>query len=336
MKAQLGLALAATLLASSAHAAGYKIQNLVSNQPGVAVQQDTDLVNPWGLCQDNDTAPVWTSDNGSDKSTFYDRTSGVKQFPIVAIPHGVPTGCVSIPFGTNFNLSENGLSGRAYFLFDSESGAITGWAPTVDENNAIIAYDGAAHKSIYKGIAFDPTNKHLLAADFRNNQIQVFDTTFTQIGTFTDAGLPKNYAPFNVAVLKNSIYVSFALRGKHNVEKHGAGLGYVDVFDLSGNLQTRLISNGALNAPWGMAIAPANWGTLANALLVGNFGDGRINAYDSTSGASLGTVGNKKGKALKIDGLWALDSGPGKATVTFSAGPDNESNGLIGLIKPIN
>ena len=333
MKAQIGIALAVTLLASAAHAVGYNITNLVSNQPGVAKMQDTDLVNPWGLCQDSDADPVWTSDNGSDKSTFYNRTTGLKQFPVVAIPHGVPTGCVSVPVGIDFTLTENTLSGRAYFLFDSEAGAITGWAPGVDQNNAIIGYDGAAQGAIYKGLALDTTNKHLLAANFAKNKIEIFDTTFTQIGSFTDADLPKNYSPFNVAILKNSIYVAFALRGKHDVEKHGAGLGYVDVFDLSGNFQTRLVANGALNAPWGMAIAPANWGTFANALLVGNFGDGRINAYDAAAGTFLGTVSNKRGKPLKIDGLWALDPGPGKATVTFSAGPDGETNGLIGLIK---
>jgi uncharacterized protein (TIGR03118 family) len=334
MKAQLGLSFALMLAATPALAAGYSITNLVSNQVGVAKMQDTDLVNPWGLCQDSDADPVWTSDNGSDKSTFYNRTSGLKQFPVVAIPHGVPTGCVSVPVGINFTMTENALSGRAYFLFDSEAGAISGWAPGVDQNNAIIGYDGASKGAVYKGLALDTTNKHLLAANFAKNKVEIFDTTFAQIGSFTDADLPKKYSPFNVAVLKGAVYVAFALIGKHGVEKHGAGLGYVDVFDLGGNLQTRLISNGALNAPWGMAIAPASWGTFANALLVGNFGDGHINAYDSTSGAFLGTVGNKKGKALKIDGLWALDPGPGKSTVTFSAGPDQEANGLIGLIKP--
>ncbi len=334
MKTPIVFALSISLFASCAHAAGYKIINLVSNQPGVALQQDTDLVNPWGLCQDSDADPVWTSDNGSNKSTFYDRTSGEKQFPVVAIPNGVPTGCVSVPFGITFNLTENSLTGRAYFLFDSESGFITGWAPAVDENNAIVGYDGSGHGAIYKGLALDTTNKHLLAADFKNNEVSVFDTSFNKIGGFTDATLPKKYAPFNVAVIGSSVYVAFAKQGKGGDEVDKPGFGYVDVFDLSGNLQTQLIAGGQLNAPWGMAIAPANWGAFANDLLVGNFGDGKINAFDPVSGTFIGTVANKKGKALKIDGLWAIDPGPGKGTVTVSAGPDGETNGLIALIKP--
>jgi uncharacterized protein (TIGR03118 family) len=334
MKAPTVIALSLLLSASCAHAAGYKVTNLVSNQPGVAKQQDTDLVNAWGLCQASDTDPVWTSDNGSNKSTFYDRTTGLKQFPVVAIPNGVPTGCVSVPVGINFTLTENATSGRAYFLFDSESGFITGWAPSVDQNNAIVGYDGSAQGSIFKGLALDGTSKHLLAADFKNNQVQIFDTSFNKIGSFTDTGLPRKFAPFNVAVIGSSIYVAFAKQGKNGDEVDKAGLGFVDVFDLSGNLQKQLISGGVLNAPWGLAIAPKSWGTFANALLVGNFGDGKINAFDPSDGTLLGTVSNSRGKAIKIDGLWAIDPGPGKSTVTISAGPNDESNGLIALIKP--
>jgi uncharacterized protein (TIGR03118 family) len=314
---------------------GYKIVPLVADQAGIAPNTDPNLVNPWGLCQLSDGAPVWVSDNGTDKSTFYDRHTGLLQFPIVAIPHGVPTGCVAVPNGINFNLTEGGPSGRAYFIFDSETGAISGWAPGVDQNNAIIGYDGAAQGSIYKGLAIDTANKHLLAADFKNNQVQIIDTSWTVTGSFTDSGLPKNFAPFNVAVLNGKVYVAFAKRAKHSGDEvDGAGLGYVDVFDLSGTLQTHLVANGALNAPWGLAIAPSQFGSFAGALLVGNFGDGKINAYDATTGDFLGTLGNKRGKALKIDGLWALDSGPGNATVQFSAGPESETHGLLGNIVP--
>jgi uncharacterized protein (TIGR03118 family) len=341
MKAQIGFALAITLLASSAHAAGYKVQNLVSSQPGVALQQDTDLVNPWGLCQDTDTAPVWASDNGSAKSTFYDRTSGVKQFPIVAIPNGLPTGCVSVPFGITFTMSEHGLNGRAYFLFDSISGAITGWAPGVDENNAIIGVDNGASGAVYTGLALDTTNQHLLAANFAKNSVEIYDTTFTKLSSFTDPDLPKKFGPFNVAVVGSKVYVAFAKQQKPKARSlkdggvaRGKTLGLIDVFDTAGNLQQRLITGGNLNAPWGMGIAPANFGAFAGALLVGNFGNGQINAYDATTGDFLGTVGNKKGKALKFDGLWAIDPGPGKATVTISAGVNDEADGLIALIKP--
>jgi len=332
--------LGCTLLASTAWAdntahVGYNIAPLVADQAGVAPNTDPNLVNPWGLCQLNDGAPVWVSDNGTGKSTFYDRQTGQLQFPIVAIPSGVPTGCVSVPTGINFNLSEGGPSGRAYFIFDSEAGLITGWSPLVDQNNAITGYDGTSQGSIYKGLAIDATNKHLLAADFKNNQVQIIDTSWAATGSFTDSGLPKGFAPFNVAVLNGKVYVAFAKRAKHGGDEvDGAGLGYVDVFDLSGNLQTHLIANGALNAPWGMTIAPAQFGTFSGALLVGNFGDGRINAYDATTGDFLGTLGNKRNKPLKIDGLWALDAGPGKSTVQYSAGPNNETHGVLGNIKP--
>src|ERR1700761_1523744 len=163
MKAPTVFALSMSLLASTAHAAGYNVTNLVSNQPGIAAQQDTDLVNPWGLCQVSDSAPVWVSDEGSNKSTFYDRNTGLKQSPIVAIPNGLPTGCVAVPTGINFNLTENGISGRAYFFFDSITGFVTGWAPGVDENNAIVGYDSTADGgSVFTGLALDTTNKHLL------------------------------------------------------------------------------------------------------------------------------------------------------------------------------
>jgi len=335
MKPYLALAFGIALVALPAFAAGYKISPLVADQPGIAPNTDPNLVNPWGLAQVTDSAPVWVSDNGTGKSTFYDRTSGVLQFPVVTIPDGVPTGIVAVPNGIDFELTEGATSGRAYFLFDSESGVISGWAPSVDTNNALIGYNGSDQGSVYKGLALDTVHKHLLAADFTNNQVQIFDTTFTPIGSFTDPDLPKNFAPFNVAVLNGNVYVAFAKREKHGGDEiDGKGLGYIDVFDTNGVLQTQLIAKGLLNAPWGMAIAPSNFGTFANDLLVGNFGDGKINVYDPANGTFIGTVSNKRGKPLKIDGLWALDPGPGKTTVTFSAGTDGETHGLLGLIKP--
>jgi uncharacterized protein (TIGR03118 family) len=278
--------------------------------------------------------PVWTSDNGTDKSTFYDRQTGVKQAPVVAVP-SAPTGTVYTPASFNFTVTEGANHGACLFAFDTETGIISCWAPSVDQFNAITGYDGTAEHSVYKGLGIDTVNKHLLTADFANNRVQIIDTTWTQIGSFTDPSLPKNFAPFNVQVLKNKVYVAFAKRAKHSIDElHGKGLGYVDVFDLNGNLQTHLISNGLLNAPWGLAIAPSSFGEFSGALLVGNFGDGRINAYDATTGDFLGTLSNKKGKPLKIDGLWALDSGPGPSKVQFSSGPNDETHGLIGTITP--
>lgn len=337
MKTRIGFAIALALLASPSWAAGgYKVVPLVSDQPGVAPVQDTDLVNPWGAAQLNDGAPIWVSDNGSGESTFYDRLTGTKQAPVVAVPHGLPTGIVAVPNNINFQIG----GGRSYFLFDSISGVISGWVPLVDNTNALIALDNAANGSVYTGLALDTTNKHLLAADFVNNQIEVYDTSFTKIGHFEDTDVPKSYGPFNVAVLNGEVYVAYAKKRKPGGKARGiapvtpgTGKGFVDVFTLDGTFQTRLISGGSLNAPWGMTIAPQSFGTLAGALLVGNFGNGGINAYDKDTGASLGPVASKKGKALKIDGLWALDAGPGKSQVQFTAGPVFETHGLIGAIK---
>lgn len=334
MKARFGILTAALLAATPAFAAGYSITPLVSDQAGVAPIQDPDLVNPWGLSQQGDSLPVWTSDNGTDKSTFYDRTTGVKQAPVVAVPTA-PTGTVYVPSSFQFLVTESATQGPCSFIFDTESGVVSCWAPSVDQFNAITGYDGSAANSVYKGLAIDTTNKHLLTADFANNRVQIINNSWTELGSFTDPSLPKRFAPFNVQVLKGKVYVAFAKRGKHSIDElHGKGLGYVDVFDLSGNLQTHLISNGLLNAPWGLAIAPSNFGAFSGALLVGNFGDGRIHAYDPDTGNFLGTMKGTNGKALKIDGLWALDAGPGASKVQFSAGPDDETHGLIGTITP--
>jgi uncharacterized protein (TIGR03118 family) len=341
MKTQFGFFLAVALMTSPACAAGYKITNLVSNQAGVAKQTDADLVNPWGLAQLTDSAPVWASDNGTAKSTFYDRTSGLKQSPVVVIPNGLPTGIVAVPSNINFNVAEGTKHGRSYFLFDTISGAIEGWSPLVDEDNAIIGYDGSSAGAVYTGLALDATAQHLLAADFAKNRVEIFDTSFTNLASFTDPDLPKKFGPFNVAILNGKVYVAFAKQQKAPARvrrdggvARGKTLGIVDVFDTSGNLQQRLITGGQLNAPWGLAIAPSSFGEFAGALLVGNFGNGTIHAYDANTGDFLGTISNKKGKALKTSGLWAIDPGPGKSTVTISAGVDFESGGLIALINP--
>jgi len=337
MMTKSGLAMFFTVLTlpGLASATTFKVTPLVSDQAGVAAVQDPDLVNPWGLAQASDSTPVWVSDNGTDKSTLYNRSTGTKSALIVAIPGGAPTGLVFAPASAGFTITENGKSGPAAFIYDSEAGLIEGWNSSVDQNNAVVAFDGSVDGSVYKGLAIDLTSNRLYAADFTNNQVEVFNNSFAKTGSFTDHGLPKGYAPFNVAVLNGKLYVAFAKRKRGSVDEiDKPGFGYVDVFDTNGNLLQNLIANGPLNAPWGMAIAPSGFGTFAGALLVGNFGDGKINAFDATTGALLGTLMKSGRKALKIDGLWALDVGPGSSTVSFSAGPDDESHGLLGTITP--
>ena len=314
-------------------ASRFEVVPLVSDQPGVAPNTDPDLVNAWGLAP----APgglEWVSDNGTNKSTIYDRNTGEKQSLVINIPPGAPTGVVHVPLGTGFEITANGKSAPATFLFDTESGFIQGWNFDISPNNAVNAVDNDLG-SVYKGLALDATDKLLFAADFVNNRVQVFDSRFKLIRSFTDPGLPARFAPFDVAWINGKLYVTFAEREKGGIDNvSGAGLGYVDVFDTKGSLLKHLVSQGALNAPWGMTIAPNGFGSFAGTLLVGNFGDGRIHAYDATTGEFIGTLRDNSGTPLHIDGLWALEAGP-KSKVTFTAGPAEESHGLLGLIAPI-
>src|SRR3954452_11967818 len=325
MTPKISFAIGPLLLASPALAAGGKtpagsftIKNLVSDQEGVAQNTDPELVNPWGISHIAGGSN-WVSDNGTDKSTVYVRATGSKQLSVNVV--GAPTGTVANTSG-GFVISENGRDGSAAFMFDTESGTILGWNSTVDANNAVLAVDNSAKGSVYKGLALDSTNKQLYTADFTNNKVQIYDTNFSLTKSFTDKSLPKRFAPFNVQMLGGKLYVAFAKRERGAADEvAGKGLGYVDVFDTSGNLLTHLVANGKLNAPWGMTIAPASFGSLAGALLVGNFGDGKINAYDANTGDYLGALKGADGKALKIDGLWAVDSGPANNQITFTAGP---------------
>lgn len=342
MRTTITLAFAATLLTTAAWTGAgagtittYQVAPLVSDQEGVAPNTDTDLVNPWGLAQATDSAPVWVSDNATNKSTIYNRTTGMKQSPVVNIPNGAPTGIAYAPPGSGFSITENGRTSDSIFLFDTESGAIEGWTSSVDPDNAVIAVDRSAEGDVYKGLALDTATHLLFAADFANNRVRVFDNQFNLVNSFTDKSLPRRFAPFNVAMFNGNLYVAFAKRERGGTDEvAGKGLGYIDVFTTGGVLVTHLVANGPLNAPWGMTVAPSSFGTFSGALLVGNFGDGKINAFDLATGDHLGKLARSDGRSLRIDGLWALDAGPGSGNVMFSAGPKDETHGLLGLISP--
>jgi uncharacterized protein (TIGR03118 family) len=345
MKTQFGLALGVLLFASPAFAVdtsgkepagnSFKITKLVADQSGKAKKTDPNLINPWGLSQ-APGQPVWVSDNGTNLSTLYNRKNGDPQSLVVSIPQGAPTGTVYVPSGIDFQVTENGKSGAASFLFDSEAGVISGWAGNVDEANAIVAVDNSANGSVYKGLALDTSAKLLYAANFCKNQVEVYNTQFQLVNTFTDTSLPAGYAPFNVTDVNGTLYVSFAKQqsGPCHDEVDGSGLGYVDSFNTSGVLVKQLVAGGELDAPWGMTIAPANFGKFGGDLLVGNFGNGWINAYNPSTGAFVGTLDTTKGGPIAIDGLWALDNGPAKNQVSFSAGPKGETHGLLGIVTP--
>lgn len=334
MRTEFKLAMALLLFATPAVAGGnagrtpttthFKTTNLVSNQAGKAKNTDPNLVNAWGVAQASASEPLWVADNGTGLATVYSQGKGQNEQIVVTIPKGNPTGIAFVPSNTGFQITENGKSGDAQFLFDSDAGLISGWNSSVDAKNAVIGYTSTG--SNFTGLAIDPTSKLIFAADFANNAVQVIDSTWKLKTSFTDTSLPAGYAPYNVAIINGNVYVTFA--------SFSNGAGYVDVFSESGTLQQQLIAKGKLFLPWGLAVAPSTFGTFAGALLVGNLGNGEVNAYTLSSGKFLGTLSNAKGKPLKIDELWALDAAP-KGAITFSAGPNGYADGLIGLITPL-
>ena len=316
----------------------FKVTNLVGDIAGAATQTDAKLVNPWGIAF-NPTGFVWVANNGSATSTLYDG-NGVAQALVVATP-AAPTGII-YNGSSDFKITQNGVTAASPFIFAGENGSISAWSPTVNRNNAL-SIVASTVQAVYKGLAIATYNSvnYLYATDFHNNRIDVFDASFNKAtlpGAFQDTGLPAGYAPFGIQAVGDRIYVSYAQRatvGDDDVK--GAGLGVVDVFDTAGNLVKQLVKGGALNAPWGMAIAPANFGTYSGKLLVANFGDGKINAYDAATGAAAGTLAKADGSAIFVDGLWGIAFGPGvnsqpTNTLFFTAGPGSEAHGLYGRI----
>ena len=326
-------------------ATAYLAADLVSDQPGVAPLQDPNLINAWGIAV-NPTGAFWVSSEGANLSTLYTGDVGSPPTPLVKnslevmIPGGAPTGQV---FNPTADFLIPGTTSKAIFIFASESGMVTGWNPAVPPSTTAKPAFPATDGAIYTGITLGSvgTDNFLYLADFHNNQIDVLDKDFhltNLAGSFADPNLPSGYAPFNVAVIGGKLYVAYAQQDADAEEEvTGAHKGFVNVFDTNGNFQQRLISQGQLNAPWAMVQAPAGFGDFSGALLVGNFGDGRINAYNPATGGLLGTLSQSPGKPLKIDGLWGLAFGNGTAagsttTLYYAAGPDDETHGLFGKI----
>jgi uncharacterized protein (TIGR03118 family) len=353
----------ATLTVTAASAA--MVTELVANVAGgSAAHVDTNLVNPWGvsLPAAPSTAPAWVSNNGSQTSTLYDG-NGVPQpaaTPLIvnlaASAGGAafdPTGIVANSSATDFVVSAGGKSGSSAFIFDGAGGMIAGWSPSVDVTHAVTMYTDAGG-AVYKGLAIAANNGALFlyATDFHNNKIDVFDTTFikqTSSSTafsFVDPAIPAGYAPFGIQAVPGSgvggstqIFVTYAqqVAPANLTNANGAGLGFVDIYDTNGKLIKQLIAGGALNAPWGIAMAPADFGTFSNALLVGNFGDGAINAYDAAAGTPLGALTNINGSAAAGPGLLGIAFGNDANsqphnTLFFAAGPNGGADGIYGRI----
>ncbi|GCE06623.1 hypothetical protein KDAU_39520 [Dictyobacter aurantiacus] len=335
----------------------YQQTNLVSDIAGVARFLDPNLVNSWGISH-GPIGPWIVSDNGTGVATSY--LGNGKAFPVgnplvikIPPPNGSPIGTTATPTGNVFNntndfvISANGKSRPSKFIFATEDGTISGWNPQVDPTNAILKVDNSPG-AVYKGLAIGHTSSgnFLYAANFRSGNVDMFDGNFNLVHSFTDSQLAADcplsnqcFAPFGIQNINGKIFVSFALQdaAKHD-DVAGPGNGFVDVFNTDGMFLRRLISDGVLNSPWGMTLAPKDFGPFSNDLLVGNFGDGHINAFNPRTGTFLGPLNNKFGAPIVINGLWGLAFGNGalagpRNTLFFAAGIADEAHGLFGAIQ---
>jgi uncharacterized protein (TIGR03118 family) len=333
-------------------------ENLQTDVPGAADRTDPNLVNPWGLAISGPGGVFWVADNNSGLSTLY-QPDGTPVSLVVTIPPtsadtqtpplAAPTGTVFNPFTNAFLLSDGQ---PAAFIFDGEDGSVTAWNGGLTPiTSAVIKVDNSSpdptKSSVYKGLALasrpngGPT---LYAANFHNGTVDVFDGNFKPAsitGTFKDPNPPpipagaSGWAPFDISSIDGSIYVTYAAQ---NAVKHddvaGPGNGFVDVFSTEGQFIKRLITGGLLNSPWGLARVPSHFGKFDDeVLLVGNFGDGQINAYNVHSGVFLGTLEHRKGQPLVFEGLWSLLFLQNR--LYFTAGIVGEAHGLFGFIHPI-
>src|SRR5436190_12825990 len=327
---------AAILTATSGRADTYSWTNFQSDIPGVAQHVDENLVNPWGMSV-SPSGTIWVSDNGTGVSTLYHQ-DGTAVSLVVTIPTAARNRGVGNPTGQVFNgtpffqVTKNCNSTPAFFILVSEDGSISGWNPTLDQTNTIIAVDNGTNRgvnrAIYKGATLGVAGGHnfLYATDFHTGKVHTFDENFHQVtpNGFVDPNLPAGYAPFGIRNFNNEIFVTYAKQDHKRVDDvHCAGCGFVNVFDTSGNFLRRLISNGNLNAPWGLALVDGE-------LWVGNFGDGFMNNYDPVTGNFIATLMHADGSPLQIDGLWDLL--PLGSGVYFSAGIADEEHGLFGII----
>ncbi len=331
--------------------AQYQRTDLVSNQPGVAPTTDLHLVNAWGLVA-LPTSPWWVSDNGTGFSTLY---NGAGQQPqlFVTIPPapaspagtlGTPTGIVGniSTIATDFKITENTTSARSIFIFATLDGTISGWNPAIGGatglSHATLAVDRSSVGAVYTGLAI-ATNQDgqtfLYAADGGpNRRVDIFDGQFGLVKSFDDPGIPKNFTPYGIQTINGQIWVTFTALNK-------AQGGFVDVFDPEGNLVKHFAVHGPLHSPWGIALAPADFGPMSNSILISNnISRGRINAFNPETGQFLGPLRDANGQVIEVDNIWALQFGQDAAAnangahnqLFFTAGPDNYANGLFGVI----
>ena len=322
----------------------YFVHNLVSDVAGMADHVDPNLVNPWGNGF-SATSPFWIANNGTGTSTLYDDT-GTAIPLVVKIPAGAGATTPGKVTGVIFNGNANSflISGQTpLFIFCTEDGTISGWSPKVDMTNAKIMIDNSTTGSQYKGCALGGTAAApmLYAADYGTAKVSAWDINLKPVAVgFVNSAIPTGFAPFNIQNLGGTMYVTYAAQastGPGSSPYATAGGGYVATYNMIGADLGQLIGTGVFNYPWGLAIAPATFGKYANMVLVGNFGDGTIHAFDPKSGALMGSLEDESNKPIAIDGLWSLNFGNGKAsdpaTLYFTAGIQSETHGLFGSIQ---
>jgi uncharacterized protein (TIGR03118 family) len=341
--ASLGLLLAIALpvAAKNIHAQNeYNVNRLFADTAGAAAQVDPNLVNGWGIVA-SPTSPWWVANNGTSTSTLYNGTTGLKQALTVTVPTP-PTGMVFNGSATDFKVKVGAADpAAARFIFATVAGEIDGW-----NGQGTVAINGVTTPgAVYLGLAIGSSGgaNYLYAANFTNGSVDVFDGLWAPAhlaGDFTDPNLPKGYAPFGIQNINGEIFVAYAKQNADGDEElHGKGLGVVSVFGTDGTFHGRVATRGKLNAPWGMAMAPANFGKFSGDLLVGNFGDGRIHAFEKTAHGwkEDGVLKDTNHHTITIDGLWGIGFGNGTGSgptnsLFFAAGPDDETHGLFGSI----
>jgi uncharacterized protein (TIGR03118 family) len=352
--ATFGVASASALAHDNGPDQFYRNTPLVSNGAFPANFTDPHLKNAWGVAF-NPQGFVWVNDADGNVSTLYDGTGQPSPQPtplVVAVPGpdgtpGNPTGIV-FSGGADFVVTKGGLSGPARFIFATEQGNLAGWAPNVDATHAVFVPKGPTdtEEGVYTGLALggNGTTHLLYAANFLQGRVDVFDGTFKRVavpGGFRDRNMSGRYSPFGIQAINGDLYVTYAKQAPGGDEELQApGLGFVNVFDPDGRLLRRIASHGVLNAPWGLALAPASFGKFGGALLVGNLGDGAINAFDPLTGKFLGSLRGRDNKVLHIDGLWGIQFGNGLLSqksnqLFYASGPNDEEDGVYGVITAV-
>jgi uncharacterized protein (TIGR03118 family) len=328
----------------------FTVTPLVSNVPGVAPTTDANLQNSWGLAR-SAGSPWWIADNGTDKTTVYNGAGALQAINGDAFKDvpGAPTGAVFSGITGQFQVgtTQTPLTlGTSNFIFDSEGGTISAWRSP--SKAALVTVDMSSSGAEFKGLAISngASGPRLYATDFANGKVDVFDGSWTPVntpGAFVDPNLPNGFAPFGIQTIGSRVFVTYGIQGPGGDEIDRNGAGIVDVYDLDGTFLHRVATRGYLNAPWGVALAPAGWPAVGGDLLIGNFGNGKIHAFTEQPNGDFkkdGALRDENGKKIAIDGLWALEFGGGSAnngdanSLFFTAGPNDEADGLFGTITP--